>query len=205
LGVLCVDTETDSLSPTSANLVGISLAVAPNEAGYAPLGHRSGGGGDLFSESGKPTLGQLPLADVIAALKPVLEDSAVLKVGQNIKFDLSVFAQHGVAVAPIDDTMLISYVLAAGLHSHGMDDLSERHLGHRPISFSDVTGKGKAQVTFDCVPIEAAARYAAEDADVTLRLWRKLKPSLGRDHLLTVYETLERPMPSVLAAMERTA
>lgn len=203
VGYLCVDTETDSLSPVRANLVGVALATAPNEAGYIPLAHLVGGGEDLFSDGGTLAPGQLPMADVIAALKPVLEDPAVLKIGQNIKFDLSVFARHGIDVAPYDDTMLISYVLAAGLHGHGMDELSDRHLGHRPISFSDVAGKGKAQVTFDRVPIAAASRYSAEDADVTLRLWRKLKPQVGRERLTTVYETLERPMPSVLAAMER--
>jgi DNA polymerase-1 len=202
-GYICVDTETDSLSPASANLVGIALALAPNEACYIPIAHRSAGADDLFESGGLRLAGQITQAQAIAALKPLLEDESVLKIGQNIKFDVSVFARCGVNLAPIDDTMLISYVLAAGLHSHGMDELSERHLGHKPIGFSDVAGKGKAQVTFDRVPIDIATRYSAEDADVTLRLWRKLKPQLARDRLITVYETLERGMPHILSAMER--
>jgi DNA polymerase I len=202
-GVVCVDTETDSLSPVAARLVGISLAVGPNRACYIPIGHRTAGGEDLFSDGGALLPGQMQLEEALSLLKPVLEDPGVLKVGQNIKFDLSVFARHGVAVAPIDDTMLMSYVLAAGLHGHGMDELSERYLGHKPIGFSDVAGKGKAQVTFDRVPIDVAARYSAEDADVTLRLWRRFKPQLAREQLVAAYETLERGMPPVLAAMER--
>jgi DNA polymerase-1 len=209
-GEVCVDTETDSLDVVSANLVGIALALGPNEACYIPVGHtqKPEAVADLFAapapeKPSAPRLEQLPLADVIAALKPVLEDPAILKIGQNVKFDLSVFARYGVAVGPIDDTMLMSYVLAAGLHGHGMDDLSERHLGHAPIKFSDVCGSGKNQITFDQVALDAATRYSAEDADVTLRLWRKLKPQVAREHLRTVYETLERPMPHVLAGMER--
>jgi DNA polymerase I len=209
-GEVCVDTETDSLDVVSANLVGIALALGPNEACYIPLGHKAHAApiADLFAAPAPaapeaPTVQQLPLAETLAALKPVLEDRSILKIGQNIKFDLSVFAKYGVCVAPIDDTMLISYVLAAGLHGHGMDDLSERHLGHNPIKFSEVCGSGKSQITFDRVALDVATRYSAEDADVTLRLWRKLKPDLARDRLRTVYETLERPMPDVLAGMER--
>lgn len=206
LGVVCVDTETDSLSPASANLVGVALALAPNEACYIPLAHKNAQSDDLFAEPNAPALTQLkqiPMAEAMARLKPLLEDPAVLKVGQNLKFDMNVLARHGVDLAPIDDTMLISYVLAAGLHSHGMDELSQRHLAHTPISFSEVAGKGKAQITFDYVAIPAATRYSAEDADITLRLWRKLRPQVGREKLLSVYETLERPLPRVLAAMER--
>lgn len=204
-GVVCVDTETDSLSPTSANLVGVSLAVDVNIACYIPLGHRTGAddSGDLFAGGSALLEGQAPIDVALEILKPLLEDASVLKVGQNIKFDLSVFARRGIAVAPIDDTMLLSYVLGAGLHGHGMDELSERHLGHKPIGFTDVAGKGKAQVTFDRVPIDVATRYAAEDADITLRLWRLLRPRLAAERLQTVYETLERGLPSVLAAMER--
>ncbi|MGE3143038.1 MAG: DNA polymerase I, partial [Hyphomonadaceae bacterium] len=206
-GYVAVDTETDSLDSVRANIVGVSLALAPNEACYIPLGHIEQGaeGGDLFSEARPRTLcaDQIPIAEAMAALKPLLEDEAVLKIGQNIKYDLSVFARHDIHVAPIDDTMLISYALEAGAHGHGMDELSELHLGHKPIPFSAVAGKGKAQVTFDCVAIAEGARYAAEDADVTLRLWQALKPRLASEHVLTVYETLERPMPAVLAQMER--
>ncbi|MBU6371152.1 MAG: DNA polymerase I [Alphaproteobacteria bacterium] len=208
-GVVAVDTETTSLDGMRAGLVGVSLALGPNDACYIPLGHvakAAVGGGDLFGEGAapaEPPPQQIPLAQALAALKPLLEDPAVLKVGQNIKYDLTIFHRHGIEVAPIDCTMLISYVLAAGLHAHGMDELSERHLGHKPIGFTDVAGSGKSQVTFDHVPIPAATRYSAEDADVTLRLWRRLKPRLAQERLRTVYETLERPMPHVLAAMER--
>ncbi|NDC58753.1 MAG: DNA polymerase I, partial [Alphaproteobacteria bacterium] len=206
-GVVAVDTETTSLDGMRARLVGVSLALGPNEAWYVPLGHTQMtiAGADLFGEAAPeaPGLVQIPLADAISILKPLLEDPSVLKVGQNIKYDLTILHRHGIDVAPIDCTMLISYVLAAGVHGHGMDELSERFLGHKPIGFADVAGSGKAQVTFDRVPIEAATRYSAEDADVTLRLWRRLKPRLAQERLLTVYETLERPMPQVLAAMER--
>ena len=206
-GVVAEDTETTSLDGMRARLVGVSLALGPNEAWYVPLGHTQMtiAGADLFGEAAPeaPGLVQIPLADAISILKPLLEDPSVLKVGQNIKYDLTILHRHGIDVAPIDCTMLISYVLAAGVHGHGMDELSERFLGHKPIGFADVAGSGKAQVTFDRVPIEAATRYSAEDADVTLRLWRRLKPRLAQERLLTVYETLERPMPQVLAAMER--
>ncbi|MBT9447119.1 MAG: DNA polymerase I [Hyphomonadaceae bacterium] len=214
-GYVAVDTETKGLG-AHAELVGISLATAVNEACYIPLAHvdphaaAPSGNGDLFAAPAEPVaaaphaaLKQIAMKDAIAALKPLLEDPAVLKIGQNIKYDLNIFAQHGVAVAPIDDTMLMSYVLAAGSHNHGMDELSDLHLGHRPIGFADVAGKGKAQITFDRVPIDIATRYSAEDADVTLRLWEKLRREVARERLRTVYETLERPMPEVLGAMER--
>jgi DNA polymerase I len=203
LGVVAVDTETTSLDVTRAKLVGVSLALAPGRACYVPLSHVDpASGDDLFADS-RPVPDQVPFAAALAILKPMLEDASVLKIGQNIKYDQSIFAPHGIAVAPIDDTMLISYALAAGLHTHGMDALSDRHLGHAPISYEEVAGKGKAQVTFDRVPIDKATAYAAEDADVTLRLWAKLKPELARQQCLSVYETLERPMPAVLASMER--
>lgn len=197
--VFAVDTETDALSATGAGLVGISLATAPNRACYIPLAHRSGEGFD-FGDGGGLT--QIALKDAIAALKPILEDETLLKVGQNIKYDLSVFARYGVRVAPYDDTMLISYVLEGGLHGHGMDELSELHLGHKPIAFKDVAGTGKTAISFDKVALPEATRYAAEDADVTLRLWAVLKPRLMRSGLMTVYETLERPLPTVLSDME---
>jgi DNA polymerase-1 len=197
-GVVAVDTETNSLDAMAADLVGVSLAVAPNVACYIPLAHR--GGTDLFGEG--LLEGQMKPAEALALLKPLLEDKTVLKVAQNLKYDWLVFARHGITVAPADDTMLISYVLDAGLHGHGMDALSEVHLGHKPISFSEVAGTGKSAVSFDHVPLDKATSYAAEDADVTLRLWLALKPRLAAEGKLTVYETLERPMVDVLGRME---
>jgi DNA polymerase-1 len=199
-GVVALDTETTSLDEMRAELVGVSLALEPGCAAYVPVGHRSGGG-DLFGSTAL-TEGQLPLEVVLAALKPVLEDAAVLKVGQNLKYDAKVLARHGIAVSPFDDTMLMSYAMHAGLHGHGMDTLSETYLGHVPIPIKSLLGSGKAQVTFDRVPVEDAVRYAAEDADVTLRLWRRFRPDLHRARVTTVYETLERPLVPVLATME---
>ena len=199
-GLVAVDTETTSLDPMQADLVGVSLALAPGEACYIPLAHRGEGDG-LFTEGLLP--GQIPIRDALAVLKPVLEDRGVLKIAQNLKYDWLVLARYGIEVAPFDDTLLMSYVLDAGRGAHGMDPLSEKWLGHTPISFDDVTGKGKARITFDRVPLDRATHYAAEDADVTLRLWQVLKPSLVAESLSTVYETLERPMVPVLANMER--
>jgi DNA polymerase-1 len=198
-GVVAFDTETDALSSANAGLCGISLAVAPGEACYIPVGHVEHDGLQLEAAA---DLDQLPLETAIALIKPLLEDPDVLKVGQNAKYDLAVLSRYGIEVAPIDDTMLISYVLEAGLHGHGMDELSKLLLGHEPISFKTVAGTGKAQKSFKHVPLDAATAYAAEDADVTLRLYHKLRPRLAGEHLLTVYETLERPMPPVLAEME---
>ncbi|MDR3500822.1 MAG: DNA polymerase I [Parvibaculum sp.] len=199
-GVVAIDTETDSLDPMQARLVGFSMCVTPGEACYVPLQHGAGGGLDLDNAGGQT---QIPLKQAIAALKPLFADESVLKVGQNLKYDMTVFAQHGLTLASIDDTMLMSYALDAGLHGHGMDELSELHLGHKPIAFSEVAGSGKAQVTFDQVPIDKAVAYAAEDADVTLRLWHYLRPRLVAEHRMTVYETLERPLVPVLVEMER--
>ncbi len=199
-GVVAIDTETDSLDPMQARLVGFSMCVTPGEACYVPLQHGAGGGLDLDNAGGQT---QIPLKQAIAALKPLFADESVLKVGQNLKYDMTVFAQHGLTLASIDDTMLMSYALDAGLHGHGMDELSELHLGHKPIAFSEVAGSGKAQVTFDQVPIDKAVAYAAEDADVTLRLWHHLRPRLVAEHRMTVYETLERPLVPVLVEMER--
>ncbi len=205
-GVVAVDTETTSLDAMQAHLCGFSLAVAPNEACYVPIGHRDGGGegkGDLFSPEAKLCEGQIPERDALAALKPLLEDNAILKIAQNMKYDWLVFAQRGIEVTGYDDTMLISYVLDAGKGGHGMDELAKRWLNHDTIHFHHVAGQGKAQVTFDCVSIEKASEYAAEDADVTLRLWYVLKSRLAAEHVTSVYETLERAMPAVLARMER--
>ena len=199
-GHVAFDTETTSLDEMRADLVGISLAVDPGHACYIPLGHRQGGG-DLFA-SDSLVEGQMLLAEALALLKPVLEDPAILKIGQNMKYDWKIMARHGVEIAPIDDTMLMSYAMFAGLHSHGMDELSERYLNHRPIPIKELLGSGKSQITFDRVAIADAVKYAAEDADVTLRLWQLFKPQLHRARVTTVYETLERPLVPVLARME---
>ncbi len=198
-GIVAFDTETDALSSANAGLVGVSLAIAPGEACYIPLGHEHEGG---LAFDAPADLEQIPLADAIAALKPMLEDPGVLKVAQNAKYDMAVLSRYGVRVAPVEDTMLISYVLEAGLHNHGMDELSKLWLGHSPIPFKQVTGTGKAQKSFKHVALEPATCYAAEDADVTLRLYELLRPRLPREGLLSVYETLERPMAGVLADME---
>ena len=202
LGEVAFDTETDALSSASANLCGVSLALGPNEACYIPVGHEAEAPeGGLLLEPPK-AIDQLPLEAVIARLKPLLEDPRVLKIAHNAKYDLGVLSRYGVHVAPIDDTLLISYVLEAGLHNHGMDELSKLWLGHEPISFKTVAGSGKAQKSFKHVALEPATGYAAEDADVTLRLHRVLKPRLIAEQLVTVYETLERHLPPVLAQME---
>ncbi|HEY3798143.1 MAG TPA: DNA polymerase I [Caulobacteraceae bacterium] len=198
-GLVAFDAETDGPTASTAGLCGVSLAVAPGEACYIPLGHAAGDGLALETAA---DFDQIPLADALARLKPLLEDPAVLKLGHNAKYDIGVFARHGIAVAPIDDTMLISYVLEAGLHNHGMEDLAKLWLAHEPISLKQVTGTGKAQRPFRHVPLADATAYAAEDADITIRLWRLLRPRLAKEGLLTVYETLERPLPAVLAQME---
>jgi len=195
--IVAVDVETDALSASAARLVGVSLAVRPGEACYIPLGHE---GGDLADGGGRPP--QIAEAEALGALKRILENPAILKIGQNFKYDLAVFARYGATPAPYDDTMLISYVQEAGLHGHGMDELSQMHLGHKPLAFKDVCGTGKKQKSFAEIDLATATAYAAEDADVTLRLWEILKPALMQRGLNTVYETLERPLPAVLAKME---
>jgi len=197
-GFVSVDSETTSLDAMQAGLCGVSLALAPNQACYIPCGHVANG---LAFEGAK--LDQLGEKVLLEKLKPLLEDDAILKIGQNLKYDYLIFRQRGIRVAPFDDTMLMSYVLDAGSHGHGMDELSELHLGHKPITFSEVAGKGKDKLSFDRVPIAEATRYSAEDADVTLRLWQILKPRLTAERKRTVYETLERPLLPVLAGMER--
>ena len=205
VGVVAVDTETTGLDPMVAHLCGFSLAVADNEACYVPIGHREGGaqgGGDLFAPQSKLCPDQIAEKDALKVIQSVLEDPGVLKIGQNLKYDWQIFARRGIEIHPYDDTMLMSYVLDAGRGNHGMDDLAERWLGHQTIHFEHVAGTGKNQVTFDCVSIEKASEYAAEDADVTLRLWKALKARLAAEHVATVYETLERPLVPVLARME---
>ncbi|MGQ0611071.1 MAG: DNA polymerase I [Paracoccaceae bacterium] len=200
VGHLAVDTETTSLDEMRAELVGISLCTHAGRAAYVPLGHKSGAG-DLFGGSDLAP-GQMDLAECLALLKPLLEDASVLKIGQNMKYDWKILARHGIRIAPFDDTMLMSYAMHGGIHGHGMDALSEKYLGHSPIPIKSLLGSGKTQVTFDRVTILDAVKYAAEDADVTLRLWAAFKPQLHRTRVTTVYETLERPLVPVLAEME---
>jgi DNA polymerase-1 len=202
MGAVCFDTETDSLDPMQANLVGLSLALAPNCACYIPFGHKSPGVEDLFG-GGELAPGQLPLREALDLLRPLLTARSVMKIAQNVKYDWLILAQHGVEVAPVEDTMLASYTLDAGLNGHGMDELSLKFLGHRPIQFSEVAGQGKSFIGFARVALDKATEYSAEDSDVTLRLWNVLQPRLVAERMMTVYETLERPLPLVLARMER--
>ena len=199
-GSFAFDTETTALDPLRAELVGFSLCIKPGRACYVPVGHKAPGG-DLLAESAPPPR-QIALADALARLKPLLEDDTVLKVCQNVKFDLQVMAKFGIGIAAYDDTMMISYVLEGGAHGHGMDELAERHLGQKKISYGELTGSGKSKVTFERVPLEKARDYAAEDADVTLKLFASLKPRLAAEKLLTVYETIERPLIPAVARME---
>ena len=213
-GIVAVDTETTSLDATQAQLVGVSLSIEPGRACYIPLAHVApqeqgaldlGDGGSVTEGKGKKgSKGpeQVPLKKAIALLKPLLEDPSVLKVGQNIKYDMEVLARHGITIAPIDDTMVLSYVLEGGLHSHGLDELANLHFGHKMIKFSEVAGTGKKQITFDQVPLDQACEYAAEDADITGRLYHVLKPQLVPERVVKVYETLDRPLIPVLTAME---
>jgi DNA polymerase-1 len=190
-GIVAIDTETDSLSALTANLVGFSLAIAAGRACYVPLRHQG-------------VAEQMAPADAIAAIAPLLADPSVLKVLQNAKFDLHVLARAGApVVTPIDDTMVISYCQEGGRHGHGMDELSRLHLGHSPITYDEVTGTGRARINFAAVPLESATAYAAEDADITLRLWQRLRPGLREVRALALYEQVERRLISVLTAMER--
>lgn len=199
-GYVAVDTETTGLDAMQAELVGISLCVDAGKACYIPVMHTLGED-DLFGGSNLVD-GQLPIDMVLATLKPVLEDETILKIGQNMKYDAKIFARNGVTVAPYDDTMLLSYALNAGVHNHGMDALSERYLDHTPIPTKELLGTGKSAITFDKVEMDKAVRYAAEDADITLRLWQVFKPMLHARQVTTVYETLERPLAPVLTQME---
>jgi len=204
-GVVAVDLETNSLDSAAAKMVGVCLAVADNEACYIPLAHvgedgaTAGQSGDMFGGAAPI---QIPMQEALDILKPMLHAPGVLKVGQNFKYDLGVFHRYGLHPAPYDDTMLLSYVLGTGLHNHGMDALSEMHFGHKPIAFKEIAGTGKAQKTFDQIPLDVATPYAAEDADVTLRLWKFLKPKLVAEQVTSVYETIDRDMPHVVAQME---
>ena len=205
-GIVAIDTETNSLNALHCDLVGISLAVAPGEACYIPLLHRPSGAQGTFDlgESRDETPPLLPLAVAVDLLRPLLTDPGVLKVGQNIKFDLHVLAGRGLAVSPIDDTMVLSYVLDGALHGHGMDELARLHLDHETTPYAAVCGTGKNQITFDQVPLDKALHYAAEDADITLRLHTVLKKRLIAERMIALYEELERPLIPVLTAMEQT-
>ena len=200
-GVVAVDTETTGLDEMRVDLVGICLSVHAGEAAYLPLTHKAGGSDDLFGSDALAE-GQMPLEEALKMLKPMLEDPAVLKIGQNMKYDAKIFARYGIDIGPYDDTLLLSYAMNAGLHNHGMDLLSERYLGHHPIEIKSLLGTGKSQITFDRVPVDEAVKYAAEDADITLRLWEEFKPALHKKQVTTVYETMERPLIPVLAEME---
>ena len=197
-GYVCFDTETTSLDAMQAELVGVALATAPGKACYIPLQHRSSEG---FAFDG-PIIQQIKMDEALSALKPLFEDTSILKIAQNFKYDFLILRRHGIEVKCFDDTMLLSYALDSGLGKHGMDDLAKRHLDHSPIPFKEIAGSGKSAITFDLVPIDKATEYAAEDADVTLRLWHILKPRLASEHRAVVYETLERPLVPVLAQME---
>ncbi|WP_339688843.1 DNA polymerase I [uncultured Parasphingorhabdus sp.] len=196
-GVCAVDLETDSLESVTARVVGVCLATGPNEACYIPLGH---GSGDMFGETPE----QIGLQDALARLKPLLEDDAVLKVGQNLKYDMGVLVQHGIKIAPFDDTLVMSFNLDAGLHGHGMDELSKLHLGHECISFKSLTGIGKKAIGFAEVPLDKATEYGAEDADVTLRLWEILRLRMVPEKATRVYQMVDRPLVPVIAGMEAT-
>ena len=199
--LVAVDTETSSLDAMRAELVGVSLALGPNDACYIPLAH---GGNDMFAE--RPE--QIDRDQAVAALKPLLEDDSVLKIGQNIKYDINVLSRYGIDVAPVDDTMIISFTLDAGrgevgMGGHGMDELSDRHLGHTPLSFKEVCGTGKKAIPFGEVDLDRATEYAAEDADVTWRLHRHMKPRLADEGGTRIYERVDRPLIPVVAQMER--
>jgi DNA polymerase-1 len=199
-GHLALAVETDSIDPMRARLFGIALATAPGVACYIPLAHRADGGLAL----GGAAPAQLPERDVLARLTPIFADESVLKIGHNLKFAIVLLAQRGIHVRALDDTLLLSYVLDIGLHGHGLEELSETHLQHRPIALTDIAGKGRDKISFEQVPIAEATRYVAERADVALRLHFLLKPRLVAERRMTVYESLERPLIGVLAEMERT-
>ena len=212
-GVVAVDTETTSLSAVDAELVGVSLSTMAGKACYIPVGHISERAAEVSASQGsffdapqstekKLMAGQLPLARVLELLKPLLVDGSVLKVGHNLKYDLVVLMKYGIDIHPLADTMLMSYCLGGGLHSHGLDFLAERNFGHKMISFSEVAGTGKNQKNFSEIEIDAATKYAAEDADFTYRLYEKLNPQLAANGVQRIYDTVERPLVPVIARME---
>jgi DNA polymerase-1 len=201
-GYFAIDAKANSIDPMQAEICGIALALAPNDACYIPLSHKqSGDGAGLFAAGLAPD--QIKAGDALAALRPLLESPGILKIGFNIKFNAVMFAQHGVTLCNHDDAQLLSYALDAGRNSHGLDALAESWLGHATMSHGELTGSGKGKLSFDQVAIDRATAYSAEDADVILRLWQVLKPRLVAERMTSVYETLERPLISVLARMER--
>ncbi|MCY4005387.1 MAG: DNA polymerase I [Rhodobacteraceae bacterium] len=200
-GHVAVDTETDGLDEMQANLVGVSLSVGPNRACYIPLRHTEEM--MLLNQADGMPISQLDPDEALARLKPMLEDPSILKIGQNVKFDAKILARYGIRLVPFDDTMLMSYALNAGLHGHSMDALSKRYLDYQPTPLKDLIGTGRSQKSFDQVPIREAVKYAAEDADITFRLWQNLRPKMHRAAVTRVYETEERPLVSVLLDMER--
>jgi DNA polymerase-1 len=202
VGHFAIDAKATSIDPMQAEMCGIALALGPNDACYVPLAHKqSGDGAGLFAAGLAPD--QIKASDALEALRPLLESPGILKIGFNIKFNAVMLAQHGVTIHNHDDAQLMSYALDAGRNAHGLDSLAETWLGHATISHGELTGSGKARLTFDQVAIDRATAYSAEDADVILRLWRVLKPRLIAERMTAVYETLERPLISVLARMER--
>jgi DNA polymerase-1 len=210
-GLVAFDTETTSLNAQIAEMVGFSLCVEEGEACYVPLLHKTVDApvpvrdGDLFSQADANAAlvpGQIPMTKALPLLKNLLEDDSVLKIGHNIKFDALIVHNYGINVQPIEDTMLLSYVLHAGEHGQGMDELAERYLNVKTITYDEVTGTGRGRLRFDQVDLEKAGAYAAEDADVTLRFYNVFKPQVAREKLLTLYQTIERPLVSVLERME---
>jgi DNA polymerase-1 len=202
VGHVAIEAKASSIDPMQAELCGIALALGPSDACYIPLGHRQAGdGGGLFDAGLAPD--QVKESDARDALRPYLESSGILKIGFNIKFAAVMLAQAGITLRNADDVQLMSYALDAGRNAHGLENLGERWLGHAVLSDSEIIGSGKNKLAFAQVPIDRATAYSAEDADVTLRLWRIFKPRLVAEHMLTVYETLERPLVPVLARMER--
>ena len=199
-GVLAIDTETTSLTPAHAKLVGVSISSTIGKAAYIPLGHVAEEV-DLLGEATAELI-QIPLQEAMALLKPVLEDPSVLKIGQNIKYDWQMFKKQGIEMSPCDDTMLLSYALDGTSHSNSMDGMSQLFLDHAPIKYEEVAGKGKKQVTFDRVSVEKALDYAAEDADITHRLHTHFKPRLAQEKMVRVYEDIERPLIPVIGQME---
>ena len=202
VGHFAIEAKATSIDPMQAEICGIAMALADNDACYLPLGHKqSGDGAGLFAAGLAPD--QIRTSDALDALRPLLESTGILKIGFNIKFNAVMFAQAGITIRNHDDAQLMSYALDAGRNAHGLDALAERWLGHATLSFGELTGSGKAKLSFDQVAIDRATAYSAEDADVILRLWRVLKPRLVAERMTSVYETLERPLISVLARMER--
>jgi DNA polymerase-1 len=201
-GRFVIDTKASSIDPMQADICGIALSLAPNDAAYVPLAHKqAGGGAGLFDAGLAPD--QIEEGEALQALKPLLESPGILKIGFNIKFNAVMFAQAGITLRNCDDAQLMSYSLDAGRNAHSLDTLSDLWLGHSTIAHGDLIGSGKGKLTFDQVAIDRATEFSAESADVIMRLWRVLKPRLVADRMSTVYETLERPLVSVLARMER--